>query len=105
MRLSLAIRLTLAGLAASVVLIAQPAPPRVFGPPDRPETAPKPVAPNPATPQTPAQQGARPAGQPAGQPAVQQPAQPGAQPATQPQTAPPAEAPRLTDSGAFIMPN
>jgi general secretion pathway protein D len=102
MRLSFPIRLTLAGLAASLALVAQPAPPRVFGPPDRPEAAPKPVVPNPAQQQPPAQPGAR----PAGQPAAQQPgAQPGTQPATQPQTAPPAEAPRLTDSGAFIMPN
>ena len=60
MRLSFLIRLTLAGLAATVVLLAQPAPPRVFGPPDRPEVAPKPVVPNPAQPQTPAQQGAHP---------------------------------------------
>jgi general secretion pathway protein D len=35
----------------------------------------------------------------------QPPAQPGAQPGAQPQGAPAADAPRLTDSGAFIMPN
>jgi general secretion pathway protein D len=110
MRLSLPIRLTLAGLAAYAVLLAQPAPPRVFGPPDRPETAPKPVVPNPLAPQQPpaqpgAQQPAQPGAQQPGQPAAQQPAQPGAQPATQPQTAPAVEAPRLTDTGAFIMPN
>ncbi len=97
MRLSFAIRLTLAGLAASAVLVAQPAPPRVFGPPDRPETAPKPVVPNPVQ-QPPAAQ----PGQPGAQPGAQQPAQPGTQPAVQPQAA---EAPRLTDNGAFIMPN
>src|SRR5580765_8258576 len=94
MRFPFALRLNLAVLASCAVLTAQVAPPRVIGPPDRPETQALPIS------QQPPQQPQRP-----GQPA-QQPAQPGAaQPGTQPQGAPAADAPRLTDSGAFIMPN
>lgn len=78
MRLSLSLRLTVAALAATVALSAQVAPSRVMAPPD-------------------------PADQP--KPATPQPGQPGAQPATRPQNAPPTDAPRLTDSGAFVMPN
>jgi general secretion pathway protein D len=95
MRFSFALRLNLAVLAICAVLTAQVAPPRVIGPPDRPETQTLPISQQPPP---------RP-GQPAQQPG-QQPAQPGAaQPGTQPQGAPAADAPRLTDSGAFIMPN
>ncbi len=44
--------------------------------------------------------------QPPAQPQQQaQPGRPGTTAATQPQNAPPTDAPRLTDSGAFIMPN
>ena len=53
------------------------------------------MVPNPAQQQPPARN-------PEPSQAAQQTAQPGTQPATQPQAA---EAPRLTDSGAFIMPN
>src|ERR1039457_4002714 len=81
MRFPFDFRLMVAALAASAVLSAQVAPSRVIGPPDPAEQQP----PKPATPP--------PAGQP-GQPA-----------ATQPLTAPATNAPRLTDSGAFIMPN
>jgi general secretion pathway protein D len=76
MRLSFEFRLMLAALAASAVLSAQVAPSRVIA--DPPDQQP----PKPATPP--------------------QPAQPVA---TQPQNAPATSAPRLTDSGAFIMPN
>ena len=94
MRLSFALRLNLAVLAICAVLTAQVAPPRVIGPPDRPSQQPPVVQPP--------RRGSR---QQPGQPAAQPAAQPGAQPATQPQGAPAADAPRLTDSGAFIMPN
>src|ERR1022692_2876138 len=81
MRFPFDFRLRVAALAASAVLSAQVAPSRVIGPPDPAEQQP----PKPATPPQ--------AGQP-GQPA-----------ASQPQNAPATNAPRLTDSGAFIMPN
>src|ERR1035438_8832006 len=87
MRFPFQFRLIVAALAASVVLSAQVAPSRVIGPPDPAEQQP----PKPATPPQP------------GQPA--QPGQPGQPAATQPQNAPATNAPRLTDSGAFIMPN
>uniref|UniRef100_Q01NT3 Type II and III secretion system protein n=1 Tax=Solibacter usitatus (strain Ellin6076) TaxID=234267 RepID=Q01NT3_SOLUE len=80
------LRLVLTVLAASAVLSAQPAPSRIFPPP-----APEPQQPTPQQPQ------------PQQQP--QQPGTPGQPPATQPQNAPATNAPRLTDSGAFIMPN
>jgi general secretion pathway protein D len=80
MRFPFHLRLILVTLAASAVLAAQVAPSRVMGPPDQaPQQPPKPATP--------------------------QPGQPGAQPATQPQNAPATDAPRLTDSGAFVMPN
>jgi general secretion pathway protein D len=81
MRFKFDLRLILAALAASAVLSAQVAPSRVVGgpPPDQPQQTQQP----PQAPQQPAQQ-------------------PGA---TQPQNAPATNAPRLTDSGAFIMPN
>src|SRR5271165_6180262 len=79
MRLSFDLRLILATLVAGAALSAQVAPSRVIGPPDLPEP-PKP-------------------------PTQQQPGQPGTQPGTQAQNAPATDAPRLTDSGAFIMPN
>jgi general secretion pathway protein D len=79
MRLSFDLRLILATLVAGAALSAQVAPSRVIGPPDPPEP------PKPPTQQQP--------GQPATQVVVQQ--------APQPAT----DAPRLTDSGAFIMPN
>src|ERR1022692_3554810 len=78
MRFPFDFRLMVAALAASAVLSAQVAPSRVIGPPDPAEQQP----PKPATP-----------------PQTGQPA------ATQPQNAPATNAPRLTDSGAFIMPN
>src|SRR5450755_3045124 len=78
MRLSFDFRLILAALATGALLSAQVAPSRIIGPPDLTEQQPPP---KPAT-----------------------PPQPG-QPATQPQNAPATNAPRLTDSGAFIMPN
>ncbi len=78
------LRLVLAVLAASAALSAQPAPARVIVPAAPPEQ-----------PQAPAQQ----------QPQPGQPPIPGQPAATQPQNAPPTDAPRLTDSGAFIMPN
>src|ERR1035441_4465301 len=81
MRFPFDFRLMVAALAASAVLSAQVAPSRVIGPPDPAEQQP----PKPATP-----------------PQAGQPAQPAA---TQPQNAPATNAPRLTDSGAFIMPN
>src|ERR1035438_3288862 len=87
MRFPFDFRLMVAALAASAVLSAQVAPSRVIGPPDPAEQQP----PKPATPPQP------------GQPA--QPGQPGQPAATQPQNAPATNAPRLTDSGAFIMPN
>src|SRR5947209_20529911 len=95
MRFSLQVRLTLAVVCSALVLAAQGvAPARPFTPPEpQPPQAAKPV-PQPA--------GQPPAGQP---PAGQPPAAPGA-PQTAPpapQTAPPA-APRLTDSGAFMLP-
>ncbi len=75
------LRLVLTVLATSAVLSAQPAPSRVFPPP----------APEPPTQQ---------------QPAPQQPGAPGQPPAAQQQVNVQAtDAPRLTDSGAFIMPN
>jgi general secretion pathway protein D len=84
MRLSLPLRLTLAALAASAVLGAQVAPTQGIGAPG-------------AAPPQPAQPAA---------PPPQQPAQPAPRPATQPQNVPaPTSAPRLTDSGAFMMPN
>jgi general secretion pathway protein D len=83
MRLSLPLRLTLVALAASAVLGAQVAPSRVVGPLDPTQEPPKPAT---ATPPP-------------------QPVQPAPQPATQPQNVPATNAPRLTDSGAFIMPN
>ena len=95
MRFPFALRLNLAVLATCALLAAQVAPPRVIAPPDRPDAAP----PSVVQPQRPGQ----PAPQP-GQPGAQ-PAAPGAQPPTQPQGAPATDAPRLTDSGAFIMPN
>jgi general secretion pathway protein D len=81
MRLMFDLRLILAALAASAVLSAQVAPSRVIGgpPPEQPQQTQQP----PQAPQQPAQQ-------------------PGA---TQPQNVPATNAPRLTDSGAFIMPN
>ncbi|MEO8596306.1 MAG: type II secretion system secretin GspD [Candidatus Solibacter sp.] len=82
MRQTFFLRLTLTALAANMMLHAQVAPSRVIEPSAEPLPQ---QPPKPATP---------PAGQP-GQPA----------PATQPQTAPAADAPRLTDSGAFVMPN
>ncbi len=89
MRLSFDLRLILATLVAGAALSAQVAPSRVIVPP---EVAPQ-QPPKPATPPQPGQQ------------PVQQPGQPGAQPGTQPQNVPATDAPRLTDSGAFIMPN
>src|ERR1035437_1732133 len=80
MRFSIHFRLILAALASSAVLAPQVAPSRVSGPPDPAEQQP-PKPPPPPQPQS-------------GQPA-----------ATQPQNAPATNAPRLTDSGAFIMPN
>ena len=77
--LRLILRLILAALAASAVLSAQVAPSRVMSPPE-------------------------PTPQPQQQP-QQQPPQPGQPAATQPQSVPATNAPRLTDSGAFIMPN
>src|ERR1017187_4493747 len=79
MRFPFDFRLMVAALAASAVLSAQVAPSRVIGPPDPPQ---------------------QPQPQPQQQPP--QPAQPGA---SQPQTPPATNAPRLTDSGAFMMPN
>ena len=76
------LRLVLTILASSAVLSAQPAPSRMMTPPE-PAPQQQPPTPQPAVP-----------GQPPGQPA-----------ATQPQNAPATSAPRLTDSGAFIMPN
>ena len=74
------LRLVLIVLASSAVLSAQPAPSRVIKPVDDP----------------PPQQ----------QPATPQPGQPGQPPAAAQQPNVPAtDAPRLTDSGAFIMPN
>ena len=87
MRFSFDLRLILATLVAGAALSAQVAPSRVIGPPEPPEQ------PKPATPQQP------------GQPGAQQGTQPGTQPATQGQNVPATDAPRLTDSGAFIMPN
>src|SRR4051812_39998104 len=81
------VRLVLTLLTFSLAASAQPAPTRIFVPPEAP--APQQPAP-PATGQPPAP------GQP---PATGQPA------ATQAQNAPATDAPRLTDSGAFIMPN
>src|SRR5664280_2166434 len=78
MRFPFHFRLIVAALAAGAVLSAQVAPSRVIGPPDPAEQQP----PKPAT-----------------------PPQPGQPVATQPQNAPATNAPRLTDSGAFIMPN
>src|ERR1035437_1904898 len=78
MRFPFYFRWMVAPLAASAVLSAQVAPSRVIGPPDPPQQ-----------PQQPQQQ-------------PPQPAQPGA---SQPQNAPATNAPRLTDSGAFMMPN
>src|ERR1039457_6532247 len=75
MRFPFDFRLMVAALAASAVLSAQVAPSRVIGPPDPPQ-------------------------QPQQQPP--QPAQPGA---SQPQNVPATNAPRLPDSGAFMMPN
>src|SRR5260370_35905491 len=83
MRLSFDLRLILATLVAGAALSAQIAPSRVIGPPDPPEQ------PKPPTPQQPGQPGT----------------QPGAQPATQAQNVPATDAPRLTDRGAFMMPN
>ena len=77
MRLSLPYRLILPALVASALLPAQVAPSRVMVPPDQQEQ-PRPAA---------------------------APPQPGTPPATQPQNAPATDAPRLTDSGAFVMPN
>lgn len=88
MRLMFRLRLILTALAVTCVLAAQVAPSRVVGPPEPSQEPPKPAAPQP---------------QPA--PLAAPPAQPGAQPSTQPQSAPATSAPRLTDSGAFIMPN
>ena len=82
-------------LAAS--LFAQ-APSRPFVPPEE-----KPAAPQPAPQQPP--KPAQPAAQPA--PGVA-PAAPGAAPAaapTQPQTLPPSDAPKLADTGSFMLPN
>src|SRR5260370_15737607 len=89
MRLSFDLRLILATLVAGAALSAQVAPSRVIVPPEvAPQQPPKPV-----TPPQPGQQ------------SVQQPVQPGAHPGTQPQNVPATDAPRLTASGAFIMPN
>jgi general secretion pathway protein D len=79
------LRLVLTVLATSAVLSAQPAPARVF-PPPAPE-------PQPQQQQQPAQQQPGAPGQP-GQPATAQQVNVAA-----------TDAPRLTDSGAFIMPN
>src|SRR5260370_9006657 len=89
MRLSFDLRLMLGTVVAGAALSAQVAPSGVIVPP---EVAPQ-QPPKPATPPQPGQQ------------PVQQPGQPGAQPGTQPQNVPATDAPRLTDSGAFIMPN
>src|ERR1035441_9656446 len=82
MRFPFDFRLMVAALAASAVLSAQVAPSRVIGPPDPPQQL--------------QQQPPQPQQQPP------QPAQPGA---SRPQNAPATNAPRLTDSGAFMMPN
>src|SRR5260370_22272009 len=84
---SFALRLVLTVLATSAVLPAQPAPSRVFPPP----------APEPQPQQQPTQPQATPQ-----QPGA--PGQPGQPPAAQ-QNVQVTDAPRLTDSGAFIMPN
>ena len=83
MRLSFDLRVILATLVACAALSAQLAPSRVMTAPD--QEPPKPAA----------QQ------QPGQTVTMQQVPQPG----TQPQNAPATDAPRLTDSGAFIMPN
>jgi general secretion pathway protein D len=75
------LRLVLTVVATSAVAFAQ-APARVIKPVDEP-----------------------PAQQQPGQPPQQQPGAPGQPAATQAQNAPATNAPRLTDSGAFIMPN
>ena len=77
MRFSFALRLNLAVLAACAVLTAQVAPPRVIGPPDRPEVQAPPVV-QPQRQGQPAQQPAQPGAQPGA---------PGAPPATQQQGA------------------
>src|ERR1035441_8030865 len=82
MRFPFDFRLMVVALAASAVLSAQVAPSRVIGPPDPP--------------QQPQQQPPQPRQHPP------HPAHPGA---SHPQNPPATNAPRLTDSGAFMMPN
>ena len=105
MRLSFALRLTLAVLAACAVLSAQVAPPRVIGPPDRPETAPKPGCRIPQPQRRQGQTGTTTSGQPAdNQPRSSRHSRERSPPPSR-KALPPPDAPRLTDSGAFIMPN
>ena len=85
MRLSFVLRFILVASASSALLTAQVTPGlRVPLPTPEEQQPAKPPAPPPAQPQ---------------------PGQPGAQPVTQPQNLPASNAPRLTESGAFIMPN
>src|SRR5678816_2455636 len=88
MRSKFWLRLTLTALAACALVSAQMAPSKVMDPNEQPQPQQQPQ--RPAQPAQP--------GQPASAPAPQAPA-------PQPQTAPAADAPRLTDSGAFVMPN
>jgi len=89
----LRLRLMFAFCAVTAPAFAQ-APSRPFIPPDQQE---KPPAPQPAQPQPP-----RP-GQPA-QPAAPAPGAP-APATTQPQVLPPSDAPKLSDTGTFMLPN
>jgi general secretion pathway protein D len=88
------------GLASAQIAPSKPPTIPEETPPQQPQQ--QPAQPRPAQPQTAQPQ----PGQP--QPAQPQPGQPAgapAQPATQPQVLPPSDAPRLADSGGFMIPN
>src|SRR5436305_11172362 len=100
MRSTLSLRLIFALSALTIPGLAQVAPSKPFTPPEAQEQPPAQPQPQPQQPQ----QQPRPA-QPNQAAPAPAPGAPAPAPATQPQVLPPSDAPKLADTGSFMLPN